>query len=104
MLKLKIFAIAVGLISCGPALAAGHCYTMGVTQLIVPDLFSKNPAAISLGLTAEHVELGGELPDEPGTCYVEITTNTGLLMKYRFRYDGATGTATLDLIKPGDAK
>lgn len=99
MRKLKIFA-AVGLIACGPAIAADvHCYTMGMAQMIVPDLFNKN----NLGMTAERVELGGEFPDEPGTCYVEITTNTGLLLKYKFRYDGATGTATIDLIRVGHA-
>ena len=81
-------AAAVGLIACGPAIAADvHCYTMGVAGMIVPDLFNKN----KLGMTAERVELGGEFLDEPGTCCVEITTNTGLLMKYKFRYDGATG-------------
>jgi len=102
MRKLTIFA-AVGLIACGPAIAdeAAHCYTMGVSQMIVPDLFNNNKGSIKLGLTAEHVELGGELPDEPGSCYVEITTNTGRLMKYKFRYDGTTGTATLDLIRVG---
>jgi hypothetical protein len=100
MLKLKIFALAGGLIVGGPAIAAdGHCYTMGAAQLIVPDLFNKNPGSIKLGMTAERVELGGEFPDEPGTCYVEIMTNTGLLMKYKFRYDGATGIATMDLIR-----
>jgi hypothetical protein len=100
--KLKILA-AAGLIArgaSGPAIAADvHCYTMGVAQTIVPDLFNKNNA----GMTAERVELGGEFPDEPGTCYVEVTTNTGLLMKYKFRYNGATGTATIDLIRAGTA-
>jgi hypothetical protein len=102
MLKLKIFALAGGLSACGPAIAAnGHCYTMGAAQLIVPDLFNKNSGSIKLGMTAERVELGGEFPDEPGTCYVEITTSTGRLMKYKFRYDGATGIATLDLTRVG---
>jgi hypothetical protein len=72
-----------------------HCYTMGVAQFIVRDSFNKN----NIGMTAERVELGGEFPDEPGTCYVEVTTNTGLLMKYKFRYDGETGRATIDLIR-----
>ncbi len=89
-------------IACGPAIAnEAHCYTMGAAQMIVPDLFDKNEGAIKLGLTAKRVELGDEFPDEPETCYVEITTNTGLLMKYKFRYDGATGSATLDLIGAG---
>ncbi len=101
MLKLKILALAGGLIACGPAIAADHCYTMGISQMIVPDMFNKNPGSIKLGMTAERVELGGEFPDEPGTCYVEITTSTGLLMKYKFRYDGATGKATLDVIRIG---
>ena len=101
MLKPKIFALTGGLIACGPAIAADlHCYTMGAAQLIVPDLFNKNPGSIKLGMTAERVELGGEFRNEPGTCYVEITTSTGLLMKYKFRYEGATGTATIDLITP----
>ena len=100
MLKLKILALAGGLIACGPAIAAdGHCYTMGISQMIVPDMFNKNSGSIKLGMTAERVELGGEFPDEPGTCYVEITTSTGLLMKYKFRYDGTTGIASLDLIR-----
>jgi hypothetical protein len=90
--------IAIG--AWSPVIAANtHCYTMGIVQIIVPDLFSKNKA----GMTAERVELGGEMPSEPGTCYVEVTTNTGLLMKYKFRYDDATGTATLDLIRTGAA-
>ena len=72
---------------------------MGAAQIIVPDLFNKNNA----GMTAERVELGGEFPDEPGACYVEVTTKAGLLMKYKFRYAGATGTATIDLIGTGTA-
>jgi hypothetical protein len=99
--KLKIFTLAVSLMAGGPAMAAVHCYTMGAAQLIVPDMFNKNQGSLKLGMTAERVELGGEFPDEPGTCYVEITTNTGLIMKYKFRYDGATGIATIDLIRIG---
>jgi hypothetical protein len=93
MRKLKILA-AAGLIACGArgtAIAADM--HLGAAQILVPDLFNKNNG----GMTAERVELGGEFPDEPGTCYVEVTTNTGLLMKYKFRYDGATGAATIDL-------
>lgn len=83
----------------GPALAgAAHCYTMGAAQMIVPDLFNQNPGARKLGLTAENVTLGGEFIDDPGACYVEITTNTGIILKYKFRLDGATGHATLDAI------
>ncbi len=95
-----LFFAAVAVIACVPANAdeAPHCYTMGISQMIVPDLFNKNKGAIKLGMKAERVELGGELPDEPETCYVEITTNTGRLMKYKFRYDAATGSATIDLI------
>ena len=77
---------ALASIVCAPALAAKgtpSCYTMGVAQTIVPDLFDKDPNARKLGLTAENVVLGGEFLDEPGTCYVEITTNTGLILKYK---------------------
>jgi hypothetical protein len=102
MRKLKFFA-AAGLVACGawgPAIAADvHCYTMVAAQIIVPDLFNKS----NVGMTAERVELGGEFAEEPGTCYVEVTTNTGLLMKYKFRYDGSSGTATIDLIRVGAA-
>jgi hypothetical protein len=98
MRKRTILA-AAGLIAFsawGSAVAAEtHCYSLGVAQIIVPDLFKKS----NLGMTAERVELGGEFLDEPGTCYVEVTTNTGLLIKYKFRYDGATGAAALDLIR-----
>ena len=57
---------------------------MGVAQTIVPTYSDKDPNARKLGQTAENVVLGGEFLDEPGTCYVEITTNTGgLILKYK---------------------
>jgi len=50
-------------------------------------------------MTADHVELGGEIPGSvPEACYVEVTTNAGLVLKYRFRYDAVTGTATIDML------
>jgi hypothetical protein len=59
---------------CAPALAGdAHCYTRGAA--IVPDLFDTNPSARKLRLMAEAVTLGREFPDEPGTYYIEITTN-----------------------------
>lgn len=72
-----------------------RCSSVGVAKMIVTDMFNRNPGAQSLGLTAEEVHLGGELPD--GSCVVEVDTNHGYVMKYKFRYD-ENGTATLDLL------
>jgi hypothetical protein len=100
MINLRISALVAGLIACGPAIAADgtpHCYTLGISQTLVTDLFNRNAGAVKLGLTAENVVLGGGFPEEPGVCYVEVTTNTGRLMKYKFRYDHSE--ATIDLIR-----
>ena len=59
---LKIFALAGGLIACGPAIAAnGHCYTMGAAQLIVPDLFNKNPGWVAMACRSVDAHTGCRL-------------------------------------------
>ena len=62
--------------------------------MIVTDMFNNNPGTQKLGLTAEEVVLGGVLPD--GSCLVEVHTNHGDAMKYKFQYNN--GKATLDLL------
>jgi hypothetical protein len=76
-----------------------RCDSVGVAQFIIPDLLAHNPGAKKLGLSVEEVRLIGVLPaPDNDTCLVEVTTNHGYVMKYKFRYDGDSGTATLDLI------
>lgn len=77
-----------------------HCYTFGVAQILVPDIFNSNPEAKRLGLTAERVELLGEITggSEAGACGLEITTNKGgAPLKYVLRYR-RDGSATLDIL------
>jgi len=97
-----LILVIAALIGVSPALADDgrsegmHRYTFSVAQKIGRDLFDHSPVAKKLGLTADHVELLGELPFPPETCLVEVTTATGRIFQFKFQHNSTTGIGTLD--------
>ena len=92
-----------GAILCAASISASAygadlgCDSPGVAQLIVTDMFSKNPSAQKLGLEIEavtmlRVDRSGPEP----VCFVKVDTNHGYSINYRFVYSG--GNASLDMV------
>ena len=98
MRKTPLAASIIAALSCTCARAEQIRYdTTGVAATIFPDLFANHPAAQRLDLRVEAVRPGDVLPaPESDACLVEVTTNLGV-MKFKLRYNGATGSATPDL-------
>jgi hypothetical protein len=84
-----------------PSAAPAHgtemkCDTPGVAQMVIPDLFAKNPGAKKLGLEVTDITMLGVGNDGSG-CIVSVKTNHGYSFKYRFQFS-PEGVASLDMV------
>ena len=84
-----------------PSAAPAHgtemkCDTPGVAQMVIPDLFAKNPGAKKLGLEVTDITMLSVDNDGSG-CIVSVKTNHGYSFKYRFQFS-PEGVASLDMV------
>ena len=89
--------MAMGLPGLGLAVPQGadlRCDSPGIAQKIVPFMFAESPSAKKLGLEAANVKF---LSLDGDGCLLEVTTNHGQSLKYRFRLS-ANGEAALEII------
>jgi hypothetical protein len=95
MRSMMFAAIAALAFTTGPVRAGdASCDTPGVAQMVIPDMFAKNPSAQKLGLELDSVTVLGV--DNSG-CTVSVKTNHGYSFKYKFQF-GPSGVAALDMI------
>jgi hypothetical protein len=76
--------------------SAIRCDAPGVAQMVIPDMFAKNPSAKKLGLVVGSVAVVDV--DDGGVCTVSVKTNHRHTFKYRFQF-GPDGVAALDMIQ-----
>jgi hypothetical protein len=100
MQKLSIL-VALAAFVAAPNVRSANlaCDTPGVAQMIVPDIFNRNPNAQKLGLEVSKVTvLDAADAAEGRACLIAVVTNHGYTLRYRFRFD-ERGTAALDLVQ-----